>query len=66
MKTWKNAEVVELNINETAWGLAPADKEWGFIIGTHDATGGKGGNGDTETGNGDDGKGNAVTPDTLS
>lgn len=63
MKTWKNAEVVELNINETAWGFYPSDKERGIIIGTHDAThdATNGGGSDEETT-----KGPSVTPDTLS
>jgi len=65
MKTWKNAEVVELNINETAWGIVPSDKERGFFIGTHDATPG---GSETIPGGSEETKGpdNNSTPDTLS
>jgi len=61
MKNWKAAELVELNINETASGWWPCDSEkgcWG-PFGTHDATG-KGEAPEEET------KGPSVTPDTLS
>jgi len=68
MKTWKNAELVELNINETAWGLWPSDKERGIIIGTNGLLA----NNNTNTNNNNGGseedttKGPSVTPDTLS
>ena len=61
MKTWKNAELVELNINETAWGVFCSDKERGIIVGTHDCEDFGHGKDD-----GSDKSDNSVTPDTLS
>lgn len=44
MKTWKNAEVVELNISETAWGRDHNTEEKSYITGdgqsSHDCNAG--------------------------
>lgn len=59
MKTWKNAEVVELNINETAHGNI--DCFWEL---SHN---GWGTNNDLHDGKDSDGDGNpSQTPDSLS
>ncbi len=61
MKTWKNAELVELNINETAHGT------WDFYV--EASINGVGTNNDLADGKDSDGDGkpgNSSTPDTLS
>lgn len=59
MKTWKNAEVVELNINETAYG------QWDSIV--EISFNGVGTNNDFFDGKDSDGDGNpSQTPDSLS
>lgn len=59
MKKWNAAEVVELNINETAHG------QWDFIV--EASINGVGTNNDLLDGKDSDGDGNpSVTPDTLS
>lgn len=59
MKTWKNAEVVELNIAETAHGTVD------FYV--EASINGWGTNNDLMDGKDSDGDGNpSVTPDTLS
>lgn len=59
MKTWKNAEVVELNINETAHG------QWDSIV--EISFNGVGTNNDVFDGKDSDGDGNpSQTPDSLS
>jgi len=71
MKTWKNAEVVELNINETAHGKADAYVE--FSIGgwgtNNDLADGKDSDGDGKSGtifDNSSSNSNNNTPDTLS
>ena len=71
MKTWKNAEVVELNINETAHGWIDSVIE--ISHGKHgtnnDLVDGEDSDGDgfpTQTTPDDEGKGDSSTPDTLS
>ena len=59
MKTWKNAEVVELNINETAHG------QWDSYV--EFSVNGTGWNNDLFDGKDSDGDGNpSSTPNTLS
>jgi len=64
MKTWKNAEVVELNINETAHGTWDSYVEFS-INGTgwnNDLADGKDSDGDGYPNNNN----NSSTPDTVS